>query len=152
MILDTQVRQLWAQTRLKVWPERYYLVSLPLAALPVFADLFTQLAKVGTNNFSAVVIEQDEISLTISEIVWRSVADRLDYAAVSSAYKVITLNINLDLAVVGYLAPAATQLAQAGISIVPQCAYLKDHLLIRETDLEQAQAVLIALIQTCQAI
>lgn len=152
MILDQKVRQLWAQTRLKVWPERYYLVSLPREALISFAEVFTQWVKTDTNHFSAVVIEQDEISLTISETVWLSVANRLSYSAISSAYKVITFNINLDLAVVGYLAPAAAQLAQGGISIVPQCAYLKDHLLIRETDLEQAQAILVTLIQDCQAI
>ena len=61
-------------------------------------------------------------------------------------YRAITLDVNIDLGVVGYLAPAAVRLAEAGVSIVPQCAYSKDHLLVREADLEAARAVLEALI------
>jgi hypothetical protein len=56
----------------------------------------------------------------------------------------------LDLDVVGYLAPAAVALAKAGISIVPQCGYLKDHLLVAEKDLEKALQTLQELISSCK--
>ena len=68
----------------------------------------------------------------------------------ASPYRAITFDVNIDLGVVGYLAPAAARLAAAGVSIVPQCAYLKDHLLVREADLETARAVLEAFIAECR--
>ena len=50
----------------------------------------------------------------------------------------ITFDLDLDLAVTGYLAPAAEALAAAGVPIVPQCAFLKDHLLVPAERLETA--------------
>jgi hypothetical protein len=51
---------------------------------------------------------------------------------------VVTFDLDLDLDVCGYLAPAAGALAAAGVPIVPQCAFLKDHLLVPEAQLEAA--------------
>ncbi len=61
----------------------------------------------------------------------------------------ITFETSLALDLVGYLAPAAERLARAGISVVPQCGYRTDHLLVREQDLERAAGVLEAWIAAC---
>jgi hypothetical protein len=42
------------------------------------------------------------------------------------------------------------RLAAAGISIVPQCGYLKDHLLVHESNLERTVEVLEAFILGCR--
>jgi hypothetical protein len=54
--------------------------------------------------------------------------------------------IDVELDVCGFLAPAAERLAEAGVPLIPQCAYLKDHLLIHEKHLRLAQAELEELI------
>jgi hypothetical protein len=64
---------------------------------------------------------------------------------------VITFNLDLDLGVTGYLAPAADALARAGVPIVPQCAFLKDHLLVPAEQLETAVATLERLIAAAKA-
>ena len=52
------------------------------------------------------------------------------------------VELALALDVVGYLAPAAARLAQAGISMVPQCAFQKDHLLVPASRAADAVRVL----------
>ena len=63
--------------------------------------------------------------------------------------RVITFDLELDLATTGFLAPVAVRLADAGISIIPQCAFLKDHVLVRESDLSRAVEIIQEWIRQC---
>ena len=144
--MNKQSAKLWAQTRVHVWPERYWLVSLPQAALTnAVTAIATSLAR-----FAAIVLEQDEISLTVCEVVWQEFAEQIEYNGAAGPYRVITFVLNVDLGTSGYLLPAAARLAEAGIAIVPQCAYLKDHLVIKEEDTAQAIEIIKGLIAECQ--
>ena len=138
-------RELWARTRLRVWPEVYRLVSLPVSALAEAAALAAQAG--GT--FAALILERDEVSLTLTEALWQASALRGLARADDGPYRAITFDLDLDLSVTGYLAPAAARLAEAGVSIVPQCAFRKDHLLVRDAQLARAVAVLEALVADC---
>jgi len=142
--VDPIARAVWARTRLLVWPERYVLASLPASAL---AEAAAALA--GVRGFVALVAERDEVSLTLSAEAWQASAVRARARAQAGPYRAITFDIDIDLAVVGYLAPAAARLALARVSIIPQCAFLKDHLLVREADLAPAVGVLEAFIEEC---
>jgi uncharacterized protein len=139
-------REVWARTRVRVWPERYVLVSLPMEALAEAA----RLTGGGQSGFGALVCERDEVSLTVAEDRWRGSPLRPQAVAEAGPYRALTLDATMDLALCGYLAPAATLLAEAGVSIVPQCAYQKDHLLVREADLPRALDVLERFIATCR--
>jgi hypothetical protein len=134
----------WARTRLLVWPASYRLVSLPPALLHETAALVAWRA---TGTFMALVLERDEVSLTIEESVWAEATLRARATRDEGPYRAITLDVDLDLSLIGYLAPAAERLARAGVSIVPQCAFLKDHLLVREQDLARAVQELEGLIR-----
>jgi hypothetical protein len=130
-----------------VWPERYWLVSLPKTALAEAAALAGE-----ARSFAALVSERDEVSLTIDEEAWRASPLRGRAGAEAGPYRAITFDVDIDLGVIGYLAPAAARLAEAGVSIVPQCAFRKDHLLVREADLEQAVRVLQAFIDESRTV
>jgi len=125
-----------------VWPERYVLASLPVDRLPEAASL----AGSSRGAFAALVVERDEVSLTLSEGSWRAarVAGRS-----AGPYRVLTIDVDLDLDLCGFLAPLAALLADAGVPIVPQCAFRKDHLLVRDEDLGRATAVLERWIGSC---
>lgn len=138
---------LWARTRLHVWPEAYRLVSLPPSALEAAAALVARAA--GT--FAALVLERDEVSLTLPEELWRASALTKTARRDDGPYRAVTFDLDLDLSVTGYLAPAAARLAAAGVSIVPQCAFLKDHLLVRADQLAAAVVALERLIDDCRA-
>jgi hypothetical protein len=142
-----RARLVWARTRLQIWPETYRLVSLPPAALAEAAAL---LAESG-GSFAALVLTADEVSLTLPEEVWvrSSLGGRA--RATAGPYRVVTLDAEVDLDLCGYLAPVAARLAEAGVAIIPQCAYARDHVLVRGPDLEEAMRVLQDWIRACGA-
>lgn len=136
--MNERAREVWAATRLRPWPEQYRLVSLPPDRLAAAAAL----AGLAAGSFAGLVLERDEVSLAVSEELWQESPLRAHARSEAGPYRVITLDIDVDLHVTGYLAPAAVLLAEAGVPIVPICGFLKDHLLVREEDLERALAVL----------
>ncbi len=140
-------RALWARTRVRVWPGCYRLVSLPPGALAEAAALVGR----APGGFAALVLERDEVSLTLPAELWDASDLRPRARAEAGPYRALTFDLDLDLHVTGYLAPAAALLAEAGVSIVPQCAFLKDHLLVREADLERALETLAGLVTAAGA-
>jgi hypothetical protein len=143
--MNKNVKALWAKTRIKVWPDEYVLVSLSHDNLPVAASLMAT----SEGQFSAIVVEKDEVSLTVSRDVWSKTGGKIKTLASDGPYRVLTPDLNIDLNVSGYLLPAAERLAKSGMSIVPQCAYLKDHLLIQAGDTERARSILEQFIEEC---
>jgi hypothetical protein len=139
--MNARARSLWARTTLHVWPEAYVLVSLPPSALPEATDLLRR-----ARAFAAVVLERDEVSLTLAATDWRASGLESRASAEDGPYRAITFALDIELDVCGYLARAAECLAEAGVSIVPQCAFRKDHLLVREAQLARAVEALEALI------
>ena len=146
--IDPRARSLWARTRLTVHPEPCMLVSLPRDAA---ADVIAEAAALAARGpFSALVFAADEISLTVPVTAWRDSTLRAAAPGESGPWVAIALDLEIDLDVTGYLAPAAARLAAARIPIVPQCAYRKDYLLVRESDRERALEVLTALVTECR--
>jgi hypothetical protein len=143
--MNATIQSLWARTKILPWPESYMLVSLPREALIEALSLVSSAA----GHFSAVVVERDEVSLTVEEELWKTRAGTIAHHAMDGPYRAITLQLNVDLGVSGYFAPAAERLANAGISIVPQCAYLKDHVLVRATDADRAVEIMEHLVREC---
>jgi hypothetical protein len=144
---NDRARELWAKTQIRVWPESVVLVSLPVERAAEAASL----AGRASPGFVALMVERDEVSLTVPETLWRSEPLRHDASAEAGPFRVITFDLDLDLEVCGYLAPAAVALASAGVPIVPQCAYRTDHLLVASEKLDAAVAALDALVAQARA-
>jgi hypothetical protein len=144
--MNGRARALWARTSLRVWPERYMVVSLPTVVLAEAIHLVAAAA----GSFASIVLERDELAVTVPEDLWASDALRPLAEGEAGPYRAITLDIDLDLDVCGFLAPAAVKLASAGVSIVPQCGYRKDHLLVPEASIDKATRTLERLINSCR--
>jgi len=145
-LMQPETRTLWARTTLRVATDKYYVVSLPTTTLSEAASLIAK----EDGRFAVLIAEPDEVSLTIRDSAWKASPLRRHATAQSGPWRAITFNLDLNPAVIGYFAPATRRLADAGISIVPQCAFLKDHLLIQEADLPKATEVLERLIADCK--
>ena len=141
---DDRICSIWAQTKLLVWPEKYVIVSLPKSSL----SQATSIVAMATGTFAALVLERDEVSLTLPEPVWTANAVKAN--AHDGPCRALTFDLSLDLDVFGYFAQAALRLANAKISIVPESAYLKDHILVHERDLDQTVTILNKLIEDCR--
>mgnify|MGYP003574142244 FL=1 len=143
--MNETVRTRWAKTRITTWPGDYLLVSLPHDALKTA----TLLATARADQFAALMVEKDAVSLTLRREAWSSSFPKVHPLALAGPYRVVTLDLEIDLNVSGYLLPAAERLAQAGIAIVPQCAFRMDHLLIRSEDAEAAVSILTRFSAAC---
>lgn len=147
--IDPRARSLWARTRITICPEPCMLVSMPPDAPAAVIGEAALLA--ARSPFSALVVAPGEISLTVPVAAWHgAISLRAVSNGESGPWTVLALDLAIDLDVTGYLAPAAARLASAGIPIVPQCAYLKDYVLVREADRDRAVAVLETLIADCR--
>jgi len=146
--MNPAVAALWSRTALLLWPADVMLASFAVADLPVVIETVTS----KPTGFSALVVERDEVSLTLDRTAFDELALSKRAVAVAGPYRAITLDLQIDLGVSGYLLPAAERLAAAGISIVPQCAFQKDHLLVRAADAAKAMAVLGRLVEDARSI
>jgi hypothetical protein len=142
----TAAREAWARTTLHAWPGDYLFASLPAERLAEAAALA---AAAPAGSFVALVRERDEVALTLPETS-RARLSELG-ARVDGPYRVLTFDVALPLDLVGFLAPAALRLAEAGVSIVPQCGFRTDHLLVRASQLETACRVLEDLVRESRA-
>ena len=142
--MSDRARDAWALTRVHVWPEDYVFASLPCGRM---AEAVALLAVAPAGTFVALVRERDEIGLTLPD----ALRDRLAplAAAIAGPFRVLTFDVTLPLDLVGFLAPAAVRLAEAGVSIVPQCGFRTDHLLVRAEDLAAALRVLEGFVREC---
>jgi len=143
--MNERTCSLWAGASLRVWPEKYVLVSLPTSSLPEAASIVGRSA----GAFAALILERDEVSLTLPEHVWT--AHTVKANAKDGPYRAVSINVDVDLEVFGFIAAAHVRLANARISIVPEAAFLKEHLLVHEKDLDQTVSILGKLIEDCRA-
>lgn len=148
MITNARALLVWARTELLVWPGEYLLVGLPLAR----AQQAAQLTAAVQGGFAAWLRERDEVSLTLPREAWPADGPLAKEARVSGPLRLLTLDIDIELDVCGYLAPAAERLAAEGIPIVPQCGFLKDHVLVPAERLDDALAVLEGLIRGARVV
>jgi hypothetical protein len=142
--VSDRARDAWARTTLCVWPGEYLFAAVSCARMAEAAALVAA-APAGT--FVALVREREEVALTLPDAL-RPQLDALGGPA-AGPFRVLTFDVQLPLDLVGFLAPAAARLAEAGVSIVPQCGFRTDHLLVRAQDLETAQRVLAAYVREC---
>jgi hypothetical protein len=140
--MNLEVATLWSRTALLLWPREVVLASFALADLPAIASALASRLEPPRHAFSAVIVERDEVSVTIEQAKWDALAMAKQARAVAGPYRAITLDLQIDLGVSGYLLPAAERLAAAGISIVPQCAFQKDHLLVLAGDAGNTMKIL----------
>lgn len=117
----------------------YRFVKLPVNAITVAAGI---VAEVGTP-FTGLLVDKDEVSLMLAEDDYQAFKKRLVDSAVSKAtYRLITLDVELEPTLVGFMATISNALAEAEISILPFAAYSRDHLFVTSEDHARALATL----------
>ncbi len=141
---SSAVRGLWARVRILRWPEPVRLLSFPPESTP---EVLAALARIPVP-FVALVRERDEVSVAVPAAA-EGALRTLGPVAAGGPMTALTLDLDVDLAVSGFLLPAAARLAAAGVSIVPVCAYRKDHLLVAAADADRAVAILEGLAAEC---
>ena len=76
-----------------------------------------------------------EVTLLLEEEDWRAMRHAARDARTEGDFRLVTLDIELQWNVVGYLARVTELLAAAGVSVGALSAFSRDHLLVRQGDL-----------------
>lgn len=82
--------------------------------------------------------DEKEVTLLLEETDWRTMRHAVRDARVEGGFRLVTLDIQLEWNVVGYLARVTEILARAGVSVGALTAFSRDHLLIKQDDLPLA--------------
>ena len=83
-----------------------------------------------------------EVTLLLEEDDWRAMRHAARDARVETNFRLVTLDVELDWNVVGFLARVTEILAAEGIAVGALSAFSRDHLLIKQDDLGKALRVL----------
>jgi len=130
----------FADTKLIVHPDDYVLVSVP-------PDQGAEAHRLWLRPFSSVTYDHGEVSLVVRASEWTVNESRFSGAKVEGPYTLITFDVVLNLALVGYLSVVSSLLAEEGVSIYVLSTYLRDHILVRKMDSEKAVEALTRLIE-----
>lgn len=136
----------FASTNLRLQPDEYTIVSLPVSEKERAYELFKPFSA-----FSSITIVEDEVSLILKSSDWDIIRIEFDFYEVEAPYSVITFDIVLDLSLVGYLSVVSAILADDGISIYAVSTYLRDHILVKSADARRTMTVLTDLIEHCKS-
>jgi hypothetical protein len=141
-----EMKPVFASTVLKLHPDDYTIVSLPVAEKEQAFEFIKSLGP-----FSSVTVDLNEVSLILRADDWVSLKQNFASYEEEGPYRVITFDIILDLSLIGYLSVVSAVLADAGISIYTVSTYLRDHILVKAEDSGKAMTVLGELIQKCKS-
>lgn len=120
----------------------YRLIRLPARGVVAAAGVLAEI----NEPFGAVILDKDEVTLVMPDDALPDFARRLHgHAASATAYRLITLDVELEPTLIGFMARIAAALAAQGVSILPFAAYSRDHLLVPAHQFDQAWTALHAL-------
>ena len=134
------IKALWKRSEVVVWPSFYYMVSYDPTKRAEVLSLAAQAKPV--EQYVSVISDHHEVAAILPQNLWDKSRSNDAHQQSYGPLVCLTLNVPLDIEVSGYLQPAVHALADAGVSIVPQCALIFDHLLVHEKDAETALGVL----------
>jgi hypothetical protein len=117
----------------------YSLIKLPARGITAAAGVVAEIGE----PFTALIADKDEVTLLIPAEGVEEFAHRLHNCEVSAiTYRLITLDVELDPQLAGFIARISAALAAAGISILPYAAYTRDHLFVPADQFDNALAAL----------
>lgn len=146
-VVEPNVAALLAEAKIVVESEPIVAVSLP----PVEAQRVQRRVDRFHSPF-CFTFAPDEVSLVCREVEWEQLGRGLRANRVERGYRMITLEVVLDLSVVGYLGVVTERLALAGIPVSVVSTFHRDHLLVHSEHVDAARRVLERMIEDYQAV
>ncbi len=118
--------QAFAQAALYSDERSYCLIHLPAQAITAAAGVLAEIGEA----FSALIVDKDEVTLIVPQDAWEEFARRLPDHRMTSDFRLITFDLPLDMALIGFMALVARIVADAGVSLMALSAFERDHILI----------------------
>jgi hypothetical protein len=120
-------------------PQLYVIASLSPAAVTAAAAIIAEQER----PFHALIVDRHEVTLVTARESLDVAARRFTGLKVGDvSYRLITLEIEFALDVVGIIAAISPALARAGIPILALSSFSRDHFLVPEEHADEAMRVL----------
>lgn len=137
MEVEEGVKEILSRTEIQLDNEEYVIISLSMNQEEKARQALNRLAP-----FSSITYDYKEVSIVVKTTEWNKVSNQFKTYELAGPYKLITFNIVLDLSIVGFMAIISKKLADAGVSIYAISTYLRDHILVKSEDADNAVRVL----------
>jgi uncharacterized protein len=134
--MNPSAAELLRRTKVEVLPGTFVLVGLrPADWLRLLEN-----PELSPRPESVFMLLRDarEVTLLVEEADWRAMRHAARDARTEGGFRLVTLDIELQWDVVGYLARVTEILAAAGLSVGALSAFSRDHLLVKQDDLAAA--------------
>lgn len=141
---DPRLPDILRRLRWSALPERYVLVGIDPRESAVVIRLLGGLRA----HLWQLFVAPDMITFILPENDWRSISPAFPRARVERPYRVVSFDIDLPPDLSGFLALISNALAAESVPIVAISGFSRDHLLLREADLDRALAVLDSLVSS----
>ncbi len=134
--MNASAAELLRRTKVEVLPGTFVLVGLRHAD---WARLLEN-PELSPRPDSVFMLLRDahEVTLLLEDTDWRAMRHAARDARTEGGFRLVTLDIELQWDVVGYLARVTEILAAAGLSVGALSAFSRDHLLVKQDDLARA--------------
>ncbi len=137
---EDETKRLWSKSDLKVWGGVYWMIAFdPSLKLDAF-DLLSNVQS--PDQYCSIICDNHEVAMILPDKIWQDRKAELNFRQEFGPLKCITFDVPLDVEISGYLKPAISVLADVGVSVIPQCALIYDHILVHERDLHKTTEVL----------
>src|SRR3972149_4285510 len=113
--VSPHLRRLFAATKLYSDDRPFALGSLPRHQMGAATILFGGLA----DPFAAMIVDKDEITIVMHEMDWSGAGRYLPGMRVLNDYRLITLDVELEADVTGFMDVVCRLLAEAGVPMLP---------------------------------
>ncbi|MCX6641844.1 MAG: ACT domain-containing protein [Candidatus Bathyarchaeota archaeon] len=139
------MRKLFSEVKIREHNEDYTVISLGLEEAGKAGAILTKFTP-----FCSVTCDTFEVSVISKTVEWHRVKCEFTRFSEAGPYRVLTFDIVLDLAIIGFMAVVSSVLAENGVSIYPISTYLRDHILVKKEDAEKAIRLLNELVEDCR--
>jgi hypothetical protein len=144
---DPRLPDILRRLRWAVLPERYVLAGIDPREAAVVIRLLGGLRA----HLWQLFVAPDTITFILPENDWRNISPAFPRARIERPYRVVSFEIDLPPDLSGFLAVISNALAAESVPIVAISGFSRDHLLLREADLDRALAVLDSLVSSAAA-
>jgi hypothetical protein len=136
--LSIELKELFSQTNLIVFPEDYVVVYLPIGIQAISGEWF----RPSTTRFAVVIQEPKVITMVVPRHKWLRMQGMFDKYDVNGPFKIISFDVKLSLVASGYMCAIGSILTEANINVTPISSFKGDHIIVPKADLPRTVKVL----------
>jgi hypothetical protein len=136
----------WAGMKMKTWPERYFMLYLPIDQM----EPISRLSSTIRGKYSCLILDQGGISVTVDEEIASHIERISTIRAKYGPFRIISTDGELPFNVIGFLWPLFKELNERWVKAGPQCAADFDHLFVYEEKLSEAERIIEAFITSAK--